>query len=185
MPNHASRPEPVFNDGFGETEPDSGAAQRRSNSWGGSAGPQVGMAQLRVRALQLLTRRDYSRAELQAKLAAEAESAEQLEAVLDVLQGERLLSDQRYAAQRVAARAGRYGNARLRQELRQKGVGDEDIAAALPQGGDESERCRAVWARKFGTLPHSAEERARQMRFLQYRGFSGEAIRRVMSGVDE
>ena len=143
------------------------------------------MPDLRVRALQLLTRRDYCRAELQARLAAEAESAEELEVVLDTLQDERLLSDSRYATQRVVARAGRYGNARLRQELRQKGVGDEEIAAALPEGGDESERCRAVWARKFGELPQSAAERARQMRFLQYRGFSGEAIRRVMSGVDE
>jgi regulatory protein len=143
------------------------------------------MPDLRVRALQLLTRRDYCRAELRAKLAAEAESADELEAVLDRLQEERLLSDQRYAAQRVVARAGRYGNARLRQELRQKGVGDEEISAALPEGGDESARCRAVWARKFGELPHSAEERARQMRFLQYRGFSGEAIRRVMSGAEE
>ncbi|PKO85619.1 MAG: recombination regulator RecX [Betaproteobacteria bacterium HGW-Betaproteobacteria-12] len=143
------------------------------------------MPDLRVRALQLLTRRDYCRAELRAKLTAEAESADELEAVLDRLQEERLLSDQRYAAQRVVARAGRYGNARLRQELRQKGVGDEEITAALPEGGDESARCRAVWARKFGELPHSAEERARQMRFLQYRGFSGEAIRRVMSGAEE
>ncbi len=147
--------------------------------------PPVGAAGLRVRALQLLARRDYCRAELRIKLAAAAESAEQLDAVLDRLQEERLLSDPRYAAQRVVARAGRYGNARLRQELRQRGVGDEDIAAALPQGGDESERCRAVWARKFGVLPHSVEERARQMRFLQYRGFSGEAIRQVISGADE
>ncbi len=142
-------------------------------------------AALRVAALRLLTRRDHSRAELTAKLAAQAESADQLNQVLDKLQAERLLSDHRFASQRVAARAGRYGNARLKQELRQQGVGDEDIAAALPEGGDETARCRAVWARKFDGLPHSAEERAKQMRFLQYRGFSGEAIRRVMRGVDE
>ena len=140
---------------------------------------------LRVAALRLLTRRDHSRAELTSKLAAQAESAEQLEAVLDTLQAERLLSDNRFATQRVVARAGRYGNARLKQELRQKGVADEDIAAALPEGGDEAERCRAVWARKFRELPQSAAERAKQMRFLQYRGFSGEAIRRVMRGADE
>ena len=140
---------------------------------------------LRVKALQLLTRRDHSRAELRAKLAAEAESAEQLDAVLDVLQAERLLSDHRYASQRVAARGSRYGNARLRQELKQQGVADDDIAAALPEAGDETERCRAIWARKFGQVPQSAEERAKQMRFLQYRGFSGEAIRQVMRGGDE
>ena len=61
------------------------------------------MPDLRVRALQLLTRRDYSRAELQKKLAAHAESAEELASVLDTLQGERLLSDHRYATQRAPA----------------------------------------------------------------------------------
>lgn len=140
---------------------------------------------LRVAALRLLTRRDYCRAELKGKLAAQAESEEQLDAVLDTLQAERLLSDQRYASQRAVARGSRYGNARLKQELRQHGVGDDDIATALPEAGDETERCQAVWARKFRNLPQSAEERAKQMRFLQYRGFSGDAIRRVMRGADE
>mgnify|MGYP000467490274 FL=1 len=143
------------------------------------------MPDLRVRALQLLTRRDYSRAELQKKLAAHAESAEELASVLDTLQGERLLSDHRYATQRVTARAGRYGDARLKQELRLKGVSDDDIAAALPEGGDETERCLAVWQRKFGQPAQTPEERAKQMRFLQYRGFSGDAIRRVLRGVEE
>jgi regulatory protein len=145
---------------------------------------EAGAGGLRAGALRLLARRDYCRAELRARLAEQAESAEQLDAVLDALQAQHLLSDPRYAVQRVSARASRYGDARLRQELRQKGVDDADIAAALPAGGDESERCRAVWARKFGAPPQSAEERARQMRFLQYRGFSGEAIRQVMRGAD-
>jgi regulatory protein len=123
------------------------------------------MPDLRVLALRLLTRRDFSRVELRAKLAVEAESEEQLDTVLDILQSERLLSDQRYATQRVLARARRFGNARLKQDLRQHGVGDEDIAAALPEGGDETERCQAVWARKFGSPPQTAEERAKQMRF--------------------
>jgi len=143
------------------------------------------MPDLRGRALQLLTRRDFSRAELRARLAADAGSPEELDTVLDTLQAERLLSDRRYASQRVIARAGRYGNGRLRQELKHQGVAEEDIAAALPEGGDESARCRAVWAKKFDRLPQSVEERAKQMRFLQYRGFSGESIRRLMRGVDE
>jgi regulatory protein len=143
------------------------------------------MPDLRVRALQLLTRREHSRAELKAKLATQAESEEEVDTVLDALQAERLISDHRYASQRVAARGSRYGDFRLRQELQRTGVAASDIEAALPEAGDEVTRCRAVWARKFGVLPASAGERARQMRFLQYRGFSGEAIRRVMRGEDE
>ena len=140
--------------------------------------PDAGHA-LRVAALRLLARREYSRAELKARLAAAA-SEDELDSVLDALQAEGLLSDQRYASARV-----RYGNARLKQELRQHGISDDDIAAALPEGGDEAARCRAVWARKFGRLPVDATERGRQMRFLQHRGFSGEAIRGVMRGAEE
>jgi SOS response regulatory protein OraA/RecX len=90
------------------------------------------MPDLRVRALQLLTRRDYSRAELQ-KAGRACRICRRTRRVLDTLQGERLLSDHRYATQRVTARAGRYGDARLKQELRLKGVSDDDIAAALPE----------------------------------------------------
>ena len=145
--------------------------------------PDAGHA-LRVAALRLLARREYSRAELKARLAAAA-SEDELDSVLDALQAERLLSDRRYASERVAARAVRYGNARLKQELRQHGIGDDDIAGALPEGGDEAARCRAVWARKFGRLPADATERGRQMRFLQYRGFTGDAIRGVLRGAGE
>jgi len=185
MPDHALSTKPVASDGIGEMEPDSGAVKRRSSSWRGDAGPQAGATQLRVRALQLLTRRDHSRAELRAKLAGEAESADEVDAVLDVLQEQHLLSDQRYAVQRVAARGRRYGDARLKQELRQTGVSDEDIATALPEAGNEIERCQAVWAKKFDSLPQTPEERAKQTRFLQYRGFSGEVIRRVMRGTNQ
>lgn len=138
------------------------------------------MPDLRVQALKLLTRRDHSRVELRAKLAPKAETEDELDAVLDRLQNERLLSDQRVATQRVIAKARRFGDARLKQDLRQQGIGDADIIAALPEGGDESGRCHAVWARKFGNLPQTPAERSKQMRFLQYRGFSSEAIKQTM-----
>lgn len=143
------------------------------------------MTELRNRALQLLARREHSRAELHARLSTQAESSETLLAVLDVLEQQGLLSDDRYARQRVVARAGRYGNARLRQELKQRGIGDGEIEAALPEAGDELARCRAIWSRKFGQPPESPEERAKQMRFLQYRGFSHETIRHVLRGVED
>ena len=114
-----------------------------------------------------------------------AESGEQLLLLLDVLVSEQLLSDQRYASQRAVVRGRRYGNARLKQELQAQGVGDEALTAALAESGDEGERCAAVWNKKFGTLPESVEERLRQSRFLQYRGFSSAVIRRVLSGIDE
>ena len=139
---------------------------------------------LRVRALQLLARREHARAELARKLAPHAESEEALASLLDSLESERLLSNTRYAEARVHTRGARYGNARLAQELRTQGVGEADVDAALDGLGDELSRARQVWERKFGNagLPNDATERARQTRFLLGRGFSGTIIQRILRG---
>lgn len=139
---------------------------------------------LRERALRLLARREHARAELAKKLAPHAESAEEVEALLDDLAGRRLLSDARYVEMRVAARSARYGNVRLAQELRAAGVDDELVENGLAGADDELARAREVWQRKYGSsgVPRDAAERARQMNFLLRRGFSGETIRRVLRG---
>ena len=137
---------------------------------------------LRERALRLLARREHARVELARKLAPYAESGEALEALLDDLTARRLLSDERYVEMRLNARAARFGNARLAYELRTQGVSEELLAAALAENDDELVRARAVWQRKFGEQPRDAGERARQMRFLLSRGFSGETVRRVLRG---
>jgi regulatory protein len=140
---------------------------------------------LRARALGFLARREYSRAELEQKLTPWAESAEALQTLLEDLLARRQLSDARYAEHRVHARAHRYGNARLAHELRQAGVGEEVIAAALASGEEESRRCRAIWRKKFGVLPESPGEKARQQNFLRQRGFSPDAIRQALKNLDE
>lgn len=137
---------------------------------------------LRERALRLLARREHARVELARKLAPHAESAEQLETLLDELTARRLLSDERYVEMRLNARSARFGNARLAHELRTQGVADELVSEALASAADELTRARQVWQRKFGEAPADAGERARQMRFLMSRGFSGETIRRVLRG---
>ena len=137
---------------------------------------------LRERALRLLARREHARAELARKLAPHAESAEALEALLDDLTARRLLSDERYVEMRLNARAARFGNARLAYELRTQGVSEELLGAALAASDDELARASAVWQRKFGERTLEASERARQMRFLLSRGFSGETVRRVLRG---
>ena len=162
-------------------------------------------ASLRERALRLLARREYSRAELRCRLSAPArkksprhghEGGEQtlndpnqwspddltanVESILDALAESGLLSDARYATQRADGRGKRLGNARLAHELRTKGVDAAIIGEALTALGDETERARSVWQRKFGTRPGSREEWGRQARFLQYRGFSSATIRALL-----
>ena len=72
----------------------------------------------------------------------------------------------------------------ISHELRTQGVSDELVEAALASTEDELMRARQIWQRKFGNQPEAidARERARQMRFLMSRGFSGATIRRVMRG---
>ena len=141
---------------------------------------------LRERALRLLARREHSRAELARKLAAHAQARDDLEVLLEDLSRRMLLSDERYAESRAHALSRKYGAARIAHELRAKGL-DKELAdrASKPARVTEVERARDVWRRKFRVAPKTREERARQMRFLQSRGFSFDAIRAVVCGSDE
>lgn len=143
------------------------------------------MPDLRARALKFLSRREHASHELRQKLAPFAASVQELETLLAELQAGHLLSDQRYASQRVGSRSCRYGNQRLAEELRARGVDGDCIATALAESGDEFMRCRAVHQKKFAAWPESAEERLRQMRFLLQRGFSSDVVRQVLRGEAE
>jgi regulatory protein len=114
----------------------------------------------------------------------EPAAAEQVESLLDWLQAHRYLSEERFVESRVHARAARFGNLRIRQELAQHGV---DMTPETLQQLKDSEVARAaqVWQRKFGCVASDAAERARQMRFLARRGFSSEVIHRIVRGNTE
>ena len=141
---------------------------------------------LRERALRLLARREHSRAELERKLRAHATSEDDLESLLEDLLRRKLLSDERYAESRVHSLSRKFGAARIAHELRAKGL-DKGLADQVSKAAraTEVERAREVWRRKFRVAPSTREERARQMRFLQSRGFSFDAIRAVVVGPGE
>lgn len=152
---------------------------------------------LRTRALQYLARREYSRAELRGKLlphvqtdedfeqAADFSGSVDLDVLLDDLTARGWLSDARAVTQLVHAKRSRFGTQRITHELRQKGIDEELINAALPALKDsELEAAREVWQRKFGAFPEDAKEKARQMRFMQSRGFAMEVIFKVLKTTD-
>ena len=102
-----------------------------------------------------------------------------VETLLDSLAAQGLLSDERFTESRIHVRAPRYGNLRIRQEVSQHGVAlDADTAQALQ--ASEMDRARAVWARRYSGPAPDAAGRARQARFLTARGFSADAVRRVL-----
>lgn len=141
-----------------------------------------------ARALRLLSLREHTRSELERKLAPHVEDAVELSRVLDDFTARGWLSEARAAEQLVRARRGRFGAARIRQVLTEKGVPRELISTSL-EGLRESEldTARAVWGRKFKNPPATAAERARHVRFLQARGFSVDIAMRVVrsAGADD
>ena len=152
---------------------------------GGDDGPAPATGpSLKARAVRLLARRDYTRAELAQRLAPHAPDAAALQAVLDECQQQGWLNEQRAVESHLRRRAGQWGAARVQAELRARGVeGDALQAAGDALRATEAERARAVWQRRFGAPPADAAERARQMRFLAARGFASEVVRRVVPGV--
>lgn len=138
---------------------------------------------LKARALRLLAQREHSRAELMAKLARHVQEGEDLPALLDALQAKGFIDETRVAASVLHRRAPLLGTQRVLQELRRKGLQEDLVRQAAGElAGSELERARTVWHKRFGAAPaaDTPQERARQMRFLAARGFSAEAVRRVM-----
>ena len=140
-------------------------------------------SELRERALRLLARREHCRAEITRKLGAAGFAIEDIAPLLDEFEQKNWLSDQRFAESYVADHRARAGSVKLAYDLRQRGVRDDVIEAVLGDNRDsELDRAREVWNKKFGTPPVDAAEKAKQMRFLQSRGFTSETIKRAISG---
>ena len=136
--------------------------------------------ELRARALRLLARREHSRAELARKLAPRAESSAALEVLLSDLEKRKQLSNERFAAERARVLSRKYGAARVRQDLKAKGIDRETIDGISSAG--ELERARGILLRKYRESAATREERAKRMRFLQGRGFSFDVIRQLLGG---
>ncbi|MCC8403562.1 recombination regulator RecX [Paraburkholderia sp. MMS20-SJTN17] len=141
---------------------------------------------LKARALGYLSRREYSRAELARKLKPYVEETDSLDTVLDSLEAENWLSDSRFAESLVHRRASRLGTSRILGELKQHALNPALVEEASAQLREtELARAQAVWRKKFGELPQTPAERAKQARFLASRGFSGATIGKILKGIDD
>lgn len=155
-----------------------GWPHRKSPVPGGLAEPDSA----RSTALKLLARRDYASGELRSRLQRKGFESAIVEATVAELIEERALDDSRYASNFVSYQAGRgHGPLRISAELKAVELPTELIDAALRAGPDWRAAARDVRARKFGAaLPSDWTEKARQARFLQYRGFSSDHIRSAL-----
>lgn len=138
-----------------------------------------------MRAIALLARREYSRSDLRAKLAGDPSRSDvelaEVDALLDELATLGYLSDARFAQGMVRQKSGAFSKRAIGATLRARGV--EGAAATDALAGveiDDHDAMVALWRRRFGTPPSNDKEKARQVRFLQSRGFSLSAIFKLL-----
>jgi regulatory protein len=145
----------------------------------------VDPAAVRRAAMDLLARREHTVRELHDKLLRrfpdEAVIGEQLARLAE----ERLQSDQRFAQSYIQQRTAKgYGPLRVREELRQRGVTQADLAMAMESLEiDWCQLAADVMRKKFGACDDiDLKEKAKRARFMQYRGFTAEHYQRLLPG---
>ena len=160
-----------------------GRAQTSAAGESKRKGPQLS---LRGRALGYLSRREHSRAELSRKLAPHLGENDSLAALLDALEREGWLSNERYVESVLHRRGTRLGTSRIVNELKRNGIDEtliQDAGAELNK--TELTRAREVWSKKYGERPTTPAERAKQARFLATRGFTSGTIMKVLNSGDD
>ena len=165
----------------GSASSDDGGGRRSKRSRAASSPRNI--------AIEILARREHSVLELREKLLAREFPPDEVEQTLSVLTADGLLSEQRFIDSFLASYTRRgHGPLWLRAELQRRGIASAEIAAALAsqeiagQPVDWSAQARAVREKRFGPdQPADYKDRARQSRFLQYRGFSTEQVRQAFT----
>jgi regulatory protein len=139
-------------------------------------------ASARIAAIGLLARRDFASGELRTRLEQKGFDATIVASAVAELVEERALNDERYASNYVSYEAARgHGPFRISAELKLLDLPAELIEAAIAGGPDWRALAREVRNRKFGPEPPADwTEKAKQARFLQYRGFSSDHIRSAL-----
>lgn len=129
---------------------------------------------IRKVAMDLLAMREHGRVELKRKLVKKGALTELIDPVLDQLSNDKLLNEDRYLESYIRSRANNgYGPLRIQQELQERGINKAAIQQALNEAGyDWQEQLENLWQRKFGIPPKDSKEKAKQGRFLVYRGFA-------------
>ena len=142
----------------------------------------------RKKAMDYLARREHARGELLAKLERAGFNPDVSQDAVAQLVADGLQSDTRFVEAFVRSRINQgKGPARIRAELREHGVADSLTDDGLADAAqDWNELARAVRLKKFGSrLPGDFKEKARQMRFLQSRGFDSDHVRFAVAAVEE
>jgi regulatory protein len=135
---------------------------------------------LRARALNILARQEISRSELARKLRFYVGENDDLEVLLNELAEHHWQSDERYTEMYVHSKSHLYGNLRLKQSLKQKGIDPALIQDYLPDKNAQVSNAITILHKKYRLPPTDLKEKHKQMHFLAYRGFNTDIIRTAL-----
>ncbi len=132
--------------------------------------------------MDALARRDLASEDLRRKLLEKGYDGAVVAPLIEALRAEKLVDDSRYVENFVAYHAARgQGPGRVRLGLRQKGLQGELVEQCLAAYPDWMLHLREVQRKKFGAgQPSNYPEKQRQVKFLNYRGFTGAQIRSAL-----
>lgn len=137
---------------------------------------------VRLKAMDFLARREYSRQELQQKLSQRFPESSEIDQVLDELSADGLQADSRFAESffRLRVNMG-YGPQYIRAELRQRGVAENVVEDTFSnQDVDWVAAAQQLFEKKYGGQDMSdAKLRAKCQRYMQYKGFAFDHIREL------
>lgn len=143
----------------------------------------INPAEIRLAAMNLLARREHSLLELRKKLSKRFDDEQMVLLELQRLATENLQSDLRFAESFTRQRVEQgKGPLRLTQEMRERGISDMDIEVTMAAADiDWYAVAVEVFRKKFGDSgPADIKDKAKRIRFMQYRGFSGEHYRKLL-----
>ena len=132
---------------------------------------------IRLKIMDFLSRREHSSREIFNKLSPRVESKELLEEEIEKLKADGLLSDERFAESYFQSRKNRgYGPLRIRNELKQRGVGDQIFYPLSNEIEWSDFALEALRKKVSGDMPTETKEILKLKRFLNYRGFDFQDI---------
>lgn len=138
-------------------------------------------------ALYLLSHREHSKKELVNKLSAKGNAQEEINSIILRLEDMNYLNDARFAEIFVRSRISKpLGKNRILQELIQNGIGSEEAKQTIADANaDWFELAKQLKERRFGEETCTDyKEKAKQSRYLQYRGFDFDQIKYALSPED-
>ena len=141
---------------------------------------------IRLKIMDFLSRREHSSKEIYQKMSRKVESKEMLLESIKELEGDGLLSDERFAESYFQSRKRRgFGPLRIKSELIQRGV-KENLFYSLEKEIDWSSNALDALKKKLnGKVPQETKEILKLKNFLNYRGFEFQDIDKAFSMLDK